>query len=30
MLVLWFKKTDYNTKGTEIENKLTDHNHGNS
>ena len=27
MLVVWFKKTDYDTKITEIEKKLTDHNH---
>ena len=27
MLVIWLKKTDYHTKVTEIENKLTDHNH---
>ena len=26
-LVIWFKKTDYNTKVTEIENKLSNHNH---
>ena len=28
MLVSWLKKTDYNTKATEIEKKLTDHNLG--
>ena len=27
MLVIWLKKTDYNTKITEIENKLNNHNH---
>ena len=27
MLVIWLKKTDYNTKVTEIENKLINHNH---
>ena len=27
MLVIWWKKTDYNTKVTEIENKLNNHNH---
>ena len=27
MLVIWLKKTDYDTKVTEIENKLNDHNH---
>ena len=27
-LVIQFKKTDYNTKVTEIENKLNNHNHG--
>ena len=27
MLVTWLKKTDYNTKATEIENKLNNHNH---
>ena len=27
MLVVLLKKTDYNAKVTEIENKLTDHNH---
>ena len=27
MLVIQLKKTDYNTKVTEIEKKLTDHNH---
>ena len=28
MLVIWFKKkTDYNTKVTEVENKLNNHNH---
>ena len=27
MLVIWLKKTDYNTKVTETENKLTNHNH---
>ena len=27
MLVIQFKKTDYNTKVTEFENKLTNHNH---
>ena len=26
MLVVWLKKADYQTKFTEIENKLTDHN----
>ena len=27
MLLIWLKKTDYNTKATEIENKLNNHNH---
>ena len=27
MLVIFLKNTDYNTKITEVENKLTDHNH---
>ena len=27
MLVIWLKKTDYDTKVTEIENKLNNHNH---
>ena len=27
MLVVWLKKTDYDTKVTEIENKLNNHNH---
>ena len=27
MLVIWLKKTDYETKVTEIENKLNNHNH---
>ena len=27
MLVIWLKKTDYNNKVTETENKLTNHNH---
>ena len=27
MLVIWLKKTDFNTKITEIENKLNNHNH---
>ena len=27
MLVIQLKKTDYNTKVTEIENKLNNHNH---
>ena len=27
MLVVWLKKTDYNTKVTEIENKLNNHDH---
>ena len=27
MLVIWLKKTDYNTKVTEVENKLKNHNH---
>ena len=27
MLVIWLKKTDYNTKVTEIANKLNNHNH---
>ena len=27
MLVIWLKKTDYNTKVTEIGNKLNNHNH---
>ena len=27
MLVIWLKKTEYNTKVTETENKLTNHNH---
>ena len=27
MLVIWLKKTDYNTKVSEIENKLNNHNH---
>ena len=27
MLVIWLKKTDYDTKITKIEKKLTDHNH---
>ena len=27
MLVIWLKKTDYNTKITEIENKVNTHNH---
>ena len=26
MLVIWLKKEDYNTKVTEIENKLNNHN----
>ena len=26
-LVIYFKKTDYNTKVTEIENKINNHNH---
>ena len=29
MLVIWLKKTDYDTKVTEIESKLNDHNHNN-
>ena len=27
MLVIWLKKKDYNTKITEIDNKLNNHNH---
>ena len=27
MLVIWSKKTDYNTKINEIEKKITDHDH---
>ena len=28
MLVVWLKKTDHNTKISEIENKVNDHDHG--
>ena len=29
MLVIWLKKTDYDTKVTKIESKLNNHNHNN-